>query len=245
MTDEHLSRTPVDIAGAVALVTGANRGLGRHLAAQLLDRGATVYAAARTPDAIDLPGVRRLRLDVIDAADIAAAVTAAPDVTLLVNNAGISRRGSLLDDTLDDLHAEMATNAWAPLHLARAFAPTLAANGGGAIVNVLSALSWFATAGASDYHVSKAAGWAVSNGLRLELAGQGTHVLAVHPGAFDTDMMAGYDGPLGDPADIARAVLDGLAEGRAEVLADDWSRFVKGSLTDDPERFYGRLAQLL
>jgi NAD(P)-dependent dehydrogenase (short-subunit alcohol dehydrogenase family) len=240
----HTSR-PFVYEGAVALVTGANRGLGRHLAAQLLERGAKVYAGARQPEAIDLIGVHPLRLDVTDEADIAAAAAAAPDVTLLVNNAGISRRGSLLAPTLSELHAEMATNAWGPLHLARAFAPTLAANGGGAIVNILSALSWFGTAGANDYHVSKAAGWAISNGLRLELAGQGTQVVAVHPGGFDTDMMAGYDGPLGDPADIARETLEGLGRGDVEVLPDEWSRFIKSALPQEPAEFYARLAALM
>lgn len=227
--------SPTPIAGAVALVTGANRGLGRHLAAQLLERGAArVYAAARNPDGVDLPGVVPLRLDVTDPEQVAEAARVASDVTLLVNNAGIRRAESLLHSPLADLHAEMDTNHWSVLHMVRAFAPVLARNGGGAIVNVLSAQSWFAFPGTNGYHASKAAAWALTNGLRLELADQRTRLVAVHSGAFDTDFSAGYDGPKEDPAAIARATLDGVANGSVEVLTDDWTRWVKSTLNEDP-----------
>ncbi|SEE67593.1 SDR family oxidoreductase [Jiangella alba] len=221
--------------GAVALVTGANRGLGRLFAAHLLQRGAArVYAAARRPETIDLPGVVPLRLDITDDAGVRAAAEQAGDVTLLVNNAGISRWTNLLTSDVADLRAELETNLWGTLAMVRAFAPALARNGGGAVLNVLSAQSWFAYPGTNGYHVAKAAQWALTNGVRLELAAQGTQVTALHLGAVDTDFSAGYDGPKGDPADAVRAGLDGLAAGAAEVLADSWSAHVKRSLADDP-----------
>jgi NAD(P)-dependent dehydrogenase (short-subunit alcohol dehydrogenase family) len=172
----------MQISSSVALVTGANRGLGRAFTQALLARGAhKVYAAARDPDSIATPGVTTLRLDVTNPDDIAAAVAAAPDVTLLINNAGITRGKALLaSGALDAARAELETNVLGPLSLARAFAPILARNGGGAIINVLSALSWINLPGAATYSVSKAAAWSVTNGLRGELRGQGTQVLALH-----------------------------------------------------------------
>lgn len=223
-----------------ALVTGANRGIGRHFAAQLLERGATVYAAARNPASIDLPGARVLALDITDADAVAAAARAAGDVNLLVNNAGISTGANLLDADLDGVRADMDVNFWGTLSMVRAFAPVLARNGGGAIANVSSALSWFAFPGSGAYAVSKAANWNMSNALRLELAGQGTLVTSVHLGAAETDMTKGFDGPKIDPADAARATLDAVAAGRIEVLVDDWSEMVKASLAEDPAEFYRR-----
>jgi NAD(P)-dependent dehydrogenase (short-subunit alcohol dehydrogenase family) len=222
-----------------ALITGANRGLGRHFAAELLARGATVYAAAREPATIDLPGVRPIALDVTDPDAVAAAATQAPDVDLLINNAGISTAAPLLGD-LDRVRAEMDVNFWGALSMVRAFAPVLAANGGGAVVNVASALSWFAAPGAGAYAVSKAANWNMSNALRLELAGQGTQVTSVHLGLADTDMAAGIDGPKTDPAVVARRTLDAVDRGDLEVVVDDWSAMVKASLAEDPRAFYSR-----
>lgn len=222
-----------------ALITGANRGLGRHFAAELLARGATVYAAAREPAAIDLPGVRPLALDITDPDAVAAAADLATDVDLLVNNAGISTGSTLLGD-LTGVRAEMDVNFWGTLSMVRAFAPVLAANGGGAIVNVASALSWFAFPGSGAYAVSKAANWNMSNALRLELAGQGTQVTSVHLGLADTDMAAGLEGPKTDPAEVARRTLDAVAAGDLEVVVDDWSAMVKASLAEDPRAFYAR-----
>ena len=222
-----------------ALVTGANRGIGRHLAAQLLERGATVYAAARRPETLDLPGARPLALDITDPDAVAAAAELAGDVDLLVNNAGISTGAQLLGD-LDGVRAEMDVNFWGTLAMVRAFAPVLAANGGGAVVNVASALSWFAAPGAGAYAVSKAANWNMSNALRLELAGQGTQVTSVHLGLADTDMARGLDAPKTDPADVARMTLDAVEAGAFEVVVDDWSAMVKASLAQDPRAFYAR-----
>ena len=226
------------IPGSVALVTGSNRGMGRHFAQQLLERGTTkVYATARHPERVDLPGAQVLRLDLTDPASVAAAAAAAGDVTLLVNNAGVATGTNLLGD-LDQVRLEMETHYFGTLSVVRAFAPVLAAGGGGAILNVLSALSWFSYDGTNAYAAAKAAQWSLTNGIRLELAAQGTQVTGVHVGAVDTDIMAGYDGPKVDPADVVRAALDGVQAGKLEVVVDDWSAMIKASLAGDPADFY-------
>ncbi|MFF3439008.1 SDR family oxidoreductase [Streptosporangium sp. NPDC002721] len=233
----------MDVTGSIALVTGANRGIGRRFVDELLARGAAkVYATARRPELIEVsdPRVEALRLDLLDARSVADAAAAAPDVTLLVNNAGITTGTNLLTGDLDVIRLELDTHLFGTLGVIRAFAPVLASNGGGAIVNVLSALSWFASEGAGAYSVAKAAEWNMTNGLRLELAGQKTLVQGVHLGAADTDMMAGYDIPKIDPLDVARASLDGVRSGAIEVLVDDTSRYVKASLAADPAQFYAR-----
>lgn len=222
-----------------ALVTGANRGLGRHFALELLARGATVYAGARDPQTLDLPGARPLALDITDPDAVAAAAALAGDVDLLVNNAGISTGAPLLGD-LERVHAEMDVNLWGTLSMVRAFAPVLAANGGGTVVNVASALSWFAAPGAGAYAVSKAASWNMSNALRLELAAQGTQVTSVHLGLADTDMAKGVPGPRTDPAVVVRRALDAVEAGDLEVVVDEWTAMVKASLAEDPRAFYGR-----
>ncbi|WP_432992590.1 SDR family oxidoreductase [Dactylosporangium sp. CA-233914] len=229
----------MQINGSVALVTGANRGLGRHFAQQLLARGAAkVYATARDPQRIDLAGVERLRLDITDPSQVAAAAARASDVTLLVNNAGIATYTNLISGDMTQIRRELDTHFYGTLAVTRAFAPILGAHGGGAILNVLSALSWFSYDGANAYGVAKAAEWSLTNGVRLELAGQGTQVTGLHLGAADTDMMAGYEGEKADPAEVVRAGLDGLEAGRWEVLADTWSAQVKASLAKDPSEFY-------
>jgi NAD(P)-dependent dehydrogenase (short-subunit alcohol dehydrogenase family) len=223
------------IAGSVALVTGANRGLGRHLASQLLQRGATkVYATARNPEQVDIPGTQVLQLDITDPDSVAAAAATATDVDLLVNNAGASTFHNLVTGDLAKIRLEMDTHYFGTLSMVRAFAPILDQNGGGAILNILSALSWFSYDGSNAYAAAKAAEWSLTNGIRLELAEQGTLVTGVHAGALDTDMSAGYDGDKMDPADAARSALDGIEARQLEVLVDDWSALVKATLAGDP-----------
>nr|WP_322974020.1 SDR family NAD(P)-dependent oxidoreductase [Actinacidiphila oryziradicis] len=188
---------------------------------------------------IDFADVTPLYLDLLDERSIADAAAAAQDVTLLVNNAGIATGANLLTDDLDMLRQDLETHLFGTLRVIRAFAPALASHGGGAIVNLLSVLSWVATAeGSGSYSVAKAAEWNMTNSVRLELAGQGTLVQGVHLGAADTDMMAGRDAPKIDPADVARASLDGVQVGAIEVLVDAPSRFVKAALSGDPAQLY-------
>jgi NAD(P)-dependent dehydrogenase (short-subunit alcohol dehydrogenase family) len=223
----------VAIQNAVVLVTGSNRGIGKAFVDAFLERGAAkVYATARTPLAYDDPRVVPLALDVTDADSVAAVAAAAPDVTILVNNAGVSGSGSLLESKIESISAVLDTNLLGPIRLAQAFAPILEANGGGAVVNVASALSWLA--GAGDYGVSKAALWQATNTLRVELRGQGTLVQGLHLGYTDTDMTADVTAPKGDPADVVRASLDGLESGDTEVLADDTAKWAKSLLPGDP-----------
>ena len=233
----------MNIHGATALVTGANRGVGRHVAAQLVERGAKVYATARRPESVDLDGVEVLALDIADPDAVTAAARVAGDVNLLVNNAGIGG-GALLGD-LRAVRAALEVNFWGTLSMARAFAPVLAANGGGSLVNIASSASWFVFPGSSAYAVSKAAVWSMSNALRQELAGQGTLVTSVHLGAADTDMMKGYDLPKMDPADVARITLDGVEADAVEVVVDEFTKMVKASLTKDPREFDRQLQQFL
>jgi NAD(P)-dependent dehydrogenase (short-subunit alcohol dehydrogenase family) len=231
------------ISGSTALVTGAGRGLGRHFAAALRDRGATVHAAARDPRAVDLPGVHPLALDVTDPASVAAAAAAAADVDLVVSNAGLALYNRAVDGDLAAIRAEMEVNFFGHLHVARAFAPVLAARGGGALLTVLSRLSWSAYPGAAGYAASKAAAWSLTDTLRLELAGQGTQVTALLMGSTDTDMMAGFDVPKNAPEAVVRAALDGLEAGALEVVADDDTAAARSVLSADPSvRYAGLLA---
>ncbi len=238
----------MDITNEIALVTGANRGIGRQFVLELLERGATkVYATARRPELLDFDDSRvvPLRLDLLENDSVIAAAAAATDVTILVNNAGIATGASLVTGELDEIRREMDTHFWGTLGVIRAFSPVLAANGGGAIVNILSALSWFAAPGTGSYAAAKAAEWNMTNGIRLELSGQNTLVQGVFLGAADTDITADYDGPRIDPREVPRHALDGVATGAIEVIVDEWSAMVKASLADDPVAFYSQMSELL
>lgn len=238
----------MDVTDQIALVTGANRGIGRQFVLALLERGARrVYATARHPERVDIDDERvvPLRLDLLDAESIRFAAETASDVSLLVNNAGIVTGASLLTGDIGEIRREMDTHFWGTLEVIRAFSPVLAAQGGGAIVNVLSALSWFAAPGTGAYSAAKAAAWNMTNGVRLELAPQGTLVQGVLLGAADTDIASGCDGPKIDPREVPRAALDGLAAGSIEVVVDDWTAMVKESLSGDPAPFYARMTELL
>ncbi|MEU4539753.1 SDR family oxidoreductase [Streptosporangium sp. NPDC023825] len=232
----------MQIKGSVALVTGSNRGLGERFVQALLERGASkVYAAARNPGTITTPGVVPIALDVTDPAAVRAAADLAPDVTLLVNNAGSSTKAGLLDGELDSFRLEMETHYFGTLAMSRAFAPVLARNGGGAILNVLSVLSWVALPSSAAYSAAKSAAWSLTNALRLQLAEQKTLVTALHVGYMETDMAAHVDGPKIDPSVVARAALDGVEAGRYEVLADEASTRVKAALSSDPTALYPKL----
>lgn len=234
----------MDVAGSVALVTGANRGLGAAFCRALLDEGASkVYAGARNPDAIRMDGVIPVRLDITSRDDIAAAVARCGDTTLLINNAGILTATSVLaEDALEAGRREFDTNVFGTLSMSRAFAPVLGGNGGGAIINVLSVLSWLSMPAGALYCASKAAAWSLTNALRQELLGQRTNVVALHVGYMDTDMTAGVDAPKASPDDVAAQALAGIKAGAFEVLADDASRYVRGALSGDLTALYPALA---
>lgn len=230
-----------DLHDAVVLVTGANGGLGREFVAQALARGArTVYAAARRPRGWDDARVVPLTLDVTDRSSVQQAAATATDVTVLVNNAGASAGAPVLTIPLSDVRAVFETNVFGPLALAQAFAPVLARNGGGAIVDIHSALSWYAAGGA--YSASKAAFWSFTNSLRSELVGQGTQVVGAHLGYTDTPMIADLDVPKSRPQDVVAAILDGLERGEHEVLADETSVQIKAALSAPLEALYPELA---
>ncbi len=215
-----------------AFVTGANRGLGKRFAAQLVERGAKVYAAARRPETIDLPGVIPVQLDITDPESVARAAAAAADVTVLINNAGVSTGASLLTGPMDDVRQEMETHYFGTLNVTRAFAPIIEANGGGSILNVLSVLSWYHAPQFGAYSSAKAAAWGMTDAIRQELAPRGVHVAALHVGFMDTDMAEFVPADeKSDPSVVAKLALDGVFAGEPEILADELSRTVKAQLS--------------
>jgi NAD(P)-dependent dehydrogenase (short-subunit alcohol dehydrogenase family) len=236
----------MQIEHSVALVTGANRGLGKAFVNELLDRGAAkVYAAARNPASVELTDARivPVELDVTSPEQIAAAAASISDLTLLVNNAGVGHPGSLLaDGAVEGARADFETNVLGVLAVTGAFAPQLGENGGGAVVNMLSVLSFLTIPHLGGYAASKSAAWSITNGLRIALAEQGTQVVGVHAGYIDTDLAAGIDDPKLDPADVAVATFDGVEEGSIEVLVDELSQQVKGGLSAHPTALYPALA---
>ena len=232
----------MDLSACTALVTGANRGLGRHFATQLLARGAKVYAGARNPDSVDVDGAIPLAVDITDSASVTAAVGTAGDVTLLINNAGVAADVNLLTGELDGAHRELETNYFGTLSMIRAFAPVIESNGGGGILNVLSVLSWVSVPELSGYCASKSAAWSMTNAVRAELVRRGVVVTALHVGLMDTDMAAGIDGPKSNPAHVAALALDAVAAGDYEILADDASRAVQAGFAHGVAGLYPQLA---
>jgi NAD(P)-dependent dehydrogenase (short-subunit alcohol dehydrogenase family) len=233
------------IAGSVALVTGANRGLGRVLAGGLLQRGAArVYAGTRGRPAEPAGAAIPVPLDVTDRPRVLAVAAALPDVSLVINNAGVALGGRPLGVSLDDVRSELEVNYLGLLSVAQAFAPVLAANGGGALVNILSVMSWVTVPPVSGYAASKAAAWSMTNALRQQLRAQRTLVIAVHSDSIDSGMTAAVPGPKHDPADVAAAVLDAIEAGAEEVLFDEYTRSVKASLPDDLRLLYPSAPQL-
>jgi NAD(P)-dependent dehydrogenase (short-subunit alcohol dehydrogenase family) len=228
------------IDGSVALVTGANRGLGQVFARELVSRGAAkVYGAARHPDAVTEPGVTPVALDITDAQRVAAVAQQCGDVSLLVNNAGVLKYSGFINaPNLDAARAEMETNYYGTLSMCRAFASVLGANGGGAIVNMLSVSSFRINPFDASYGASKAAEWSLTNGIRTELHHQGTLVVGVHASFIDTDMAALTSEPKDSPESVVRQALDAVEAGQVEVLADEPTRTVKAELSRDQELIY-------
>jgi NAD(P)-dependent dehydrogenase (short-subunit alcohol dehydrogenase family) len=223
----------MNVKDSVVFVTGANRGLGLEFAKQALRRGAAkVYATARDSAKIALPGVVRMRLDVTNPAEVVAVAAQCKDVTLLINNAGIARIGGILDGDLAPLLREqLETNLFGMLHVSRGFAGILGKNGGGAILNILSILSWVNTPKIAGYGITKAAAWGLTNSLRHELRAQGTQVVSFHAGFIDTDMTRGLDIPKARPEDVVRQAFHAIEAGQEEVTTDETTRQVRGGLS--------------
>ena len=221
------------IENAVALVTGANRGIGLAFVRELLERGARkVYAAARDPETVTQSGVQALRLDVNKPEDVAAAAALASDVTLVINNAGVAQLGGFLEaDSEEVARRHFETNFFAMLRMSKAFAPILKGNGGGALLNVLSLTAWVNGGEMAAYSASKSAAWSLTNALRNELAVQKTQVLALHMAGVDTDLTRGFDIPKSSPHEIVRRALDGLELNLDEVLADEVTLQFKRGMT--------------
>jgi NAD(P)-dependent dehydrogenase (short-subunit alcohol dehydrogenase family) len=229
------------IKGSVALVTGSNRGLGAAFLRGLLAGGAAkVYAAARNPSSVTQAGVVPVQLDVTRPEHVVALAQELHDVTLLVNNAGIAEfESALAPAALESIQRQFETNTIGPLRMVQAFAPVLARNGGGAIINILSVLSWITMAGSGSYSASKAAAWALSNALRQELKAQSTEVLAVHSALIDTDMARSLHGSKIAPDDLVRQAFAALEAGQPELLADPTTRSVHAGLVAHPRVYIG------
>lgn len=233
------------LQGSTALVTGANRGIGHHFASELLRRGAKVYATARRPESVDLSGAEVLRLDITDQSSVDAVAERAGDVDVLINNAADTAGGNLVTGDLAAIRSTMDSNYYGTLAMIRAFAPILARNGGGAILNVLSAAAWNTVDGNTAYAAAKSAQWGLTNGVRVELERQGTLVAALVPGLVGTQTLFDFaerngieflDGAVIDPADLVRLALDGLEAGEIEIL-DPMAVEAKATLAGPPQAF--------
>jgi len=216
------------IEGTVALVTGANRGIGQALIKALLARGAKkVYATARDPQSLgDLNDERLvvLPLDVTDADQIRAAAEAAPDVAIVFSNAGVALgRGIAEASVLGQARREMEVNYFGPLQLIQSFAPALARNGGGAVVTVGSAAGLTNIPFLPTYSASKAALHSLTQAARVLLGSQGTSVFGVYPGPVDTDMSRELEVPKASARDVASAILDGVEAGQEDILPDPFA----------------------
>jgi NAD(P)-dependent dehydrogenase (short-subunit alcohol dehydrogenase family) len=232
----------MNIQDSTALVTGANRGIGKAFADALLDRGARkVYAAVRDVATVTDPRLLPIQLDVTDPGRVAAVAPELDDVQLVVNNAGVLHVAVPLSASLDTARVELETNYLSLVSMTQAFAPVLERNGGGAFINVLSVFSWVATPLLSTYSASKAAAWSFTNAARIVLKRQGTHVVGVHAGPVDTDMTAAIDLEKIPPATVASSALDALEADEPEAVVDDYSRAIKAALSDDQDVLYPQI----
>jgi NAD(P)-dependent dehydrogenase (short-subunit alcohol dehydrogenase family) len=233
------------IEGATALVTGANRGIGKAFAEDLLARGAKkVYAGVRDVSTVTDPRLVPVQLDITVPERIAEVAAELTDVDLVVNNAGVGRPALPLSATLEDARYELEANYLSVVSMTEAFAPVLAANGGGAFVNMLSVLSWVGLPISATYSASKAAAWSYTNAARIELKRQGTEVVGVHVGYVDTDMTAGLEVEKVRPAEVPAAAFEALEAGLPEAIVDDFSRAIKAGLADDHNLIYPQAEEM-
>lgn len=229
----------MDISTSTPVVTGAGRGLGRHLVDGLLDRGAEkVYALAR--DTSTVRQDRRIvpvRFDLRDVNSIAAAARRAADATVLINNASTAAFAAPLEADLAAVRTELEVNFEGLYRTIRAFVPVIETNGGGHIVNVLSLLSLASTPPMTGYSASKAAAHSLTQALRPVLAPKGITVHGVYPGGIDTDMLAGIDAPKTPAAEVAEGLLAGLAADQEDIFPDPNSQAMSALWWSDPKSF--------
>lgn len=237
----------MNIENSIALVTGANRGLGKAYTDALLAAGASkVYAGARDPASIVIsdPCLVPIKLDVTQDVEVNAAAASCADVNLLINNAGIMLASPILaEDSESALRAEMEVNVFGMLRMVRAFAPVLATNGGGAIANMLSVVSWFVFPFNATYCASKHAALALTEGVRIQLKSQGTQVVAVYAGFIDTDMAASFDSEKTPPRQVAERTLDGIRNGLNDVHADERAEAIWQAVRTDPAGLHAQMQQ--
>ena len=239
----------MDISSATVLVTGANRGIGRRTVDCLLAAGAPrIFAGARDPaklGALAEDGrIIAVALDVTDPAQVAAAAERCADVSLLVNNAGVNRNRPLIGEpeALANARAEIEVNYLGTLSMCRAFAPVLKANGGGMIVNVLSVIGRVNLPAIGSYCASKAAEYSMTQGVRAELAAQGTHVMGVLPGAVDTEMTPGGDAR---PENVAAAIVEAIANDIEDLYPDAMAQGLSEGLARDAKAVEREMANYL
>jgi NAD(P)-dependent dehydrogenase (short-subunit alcohol dehydrogenase family) len=220
----------MQLQNATALVTGANRGIGHAFVQALLSAGVQkVYATVRDRNsleairALDAARVIPLQADVTDRMAVGHLSEQAPDVNLLINNAGVLSFGNILDIPVETIYQQFDVNFYGTLNMARAFVPVLERNGGGAIVNILTLVALASMPGLSAYNASKAAAWSMTQSLRASVADKNITVYGVFPGAVDTDMLAGVDMAKTSPADIATAVLQGIETHQEDIFPDPMS----------------------
>jgi NAD(P)-dependent dehydrogenase (short-subunit alcohol dehydrogenase family) len=232
------------LIGRTVLVTGANGGLGQQFVEQAVSRGAKkVYAAARSFGHWSDPRVQSLALDVTNPEDIKRAVLTAPDVDLLINNAGIAPEGDTIAGPVDQLRQIFETNFFGTLAVSNAFTPILKANGGGTLLNILSIAAWISVP--TGYAASKAAMWSATNALRAVLECQKTQVIGLLVGMIDTPMSARWDVPKVSAEEVVMKAYDGIAAGLIEILADETAQTMKAQMSTKAEEFYPWLHEQL
>lgn len=240
------------ISSSVALVTGANRGLGLSFVEGLLKRGAQrVYAAARRPEALDAAlaldsrRVVPLALDVTSQQSVLEAAARAEDVTLLINNAGLLASYNVLEASEEQLRADIDVNYFGPLRLSRAFGPLLARAPEAGIVNVLSVVSLASMPALGGYSASKAAAHSLTQSLRAELQKRdGVRVFAAFPGPIDTDMVKSFDVLKTSPGVVAAAILDGVEADQPDIYPDEASRGFSRIWQSDPRKLEAQFGGL-
>ena len=232
-------RLMMDLSQQVVLITGANRGLGKALAEVFVEHGAKVYAGARKIQSVQLKNVIPIQLDVTDEQSIKEAAQIADDVTIIVNNAGIMSKSTIGD--LQVIEHEFMTNVAGPLKVTKAFSNIIERNGGGAVINILSALSWLTLPGTAGYSMTKAAAWSMTNAMRIELANKNIHVAGVHVAFIDTDLAASVTMPKMNPKDVANAVIEGLKNKQYEIIVDETTKQIQHGLAGGVEALYPQL----